>query len=163
MYLFEKKTPWKTPRRPVRSGRLITVLGLAYLSALALLLRDLDSVSAQITAPPNSTISTTSGPVSWDFGPVVAGTVTNVGLRHRCPPGVCDYHSMTLVLPAPAATFSQTNTRQLTIKYSWTSTGPTGLDIFAISPNGADHGPGSPEDTSTGLGEEDLTVAGPVD
>jgi hypothetical protein len=31
-------------------------------------------------------------------------------------------------------------TAKLTIKYTWTSTVPTDLDIFAISPSGADHG-----------------------
>jgi hypothetical protein len=54
-------------------------------------------------------------------------------------------------------------TAKLTIKYTWTSTVPTDMDVFAISPNGADHGPGSPDDTSTGAGEEDLTITDPVD
>ena len=110
-----------------------------------------------------SSISSTSGPVSWDFGPVVAGTVTNVGIQDTCPPGLCDNHDLTIVLPAPAATFYQTNTVQLTLKYTWNSTAPTDLDIFAISPNAADHGPGSPDVTSTGAGEEDLTLTDPVD
>jgi len=35
-------------------------------------------------------------------------------------------------------------TAKLTIKYTWTSTVPTDLDIFAISPSGADHGRGRP-------------------
>jgi len=76
---------------------------------------------------------------------------------------MCDDHDLTVVLPAPAATFYQTMTAKLTIKYTWTSTVPTDLDIFAISPGGADHGPGSPDDTSTGPSEEDLTVTDPVD
>ncbi len=115
------------------------------------------------SAQTGSTISATSGPVSWDFGPVVAGTVTNVGIQDTCPPGLCDNHDLTVTLPAPAATFYQTNTVQLTLKYTWTSTAPTDLDIFAISPNAADHGPGSPDVTSTGSGEEDLTLTDPVD
>jgi hypothetical protein len=97
-----------------------------------------------------SSISSTSGPVSWDFGPVVAGTVTDVGIQDQCPPGLCDNHDLTITLPAPAATFYQTNTIQVTIKYTWNSTAPTDLDVFAISPNAADHGPGSPDVTSTG-------------
>ncbi|HEX3154995.1 MAG TPA: hypothetical protein VHV32_10235, partial [Candidatus Angelobacter sp.] len=105
-----------------------------------------------------SSISSTSGPVSWDFGPVVAGTVTNVGIQDQCPPGLCDNHDLTITLPAPAATFYQTNTVQVTIKYTWNSTAPSDLDVFAISPNAADHGPGSPDTTSTGPGEEDLTL-----
>jgi hypothetical protein len=76
---------------------------------------------------------------------------------------MCDDHDLTVLLPAPAATFYQTMTANLTIKYTWSSTVPTDLDIFAISPSGADHGPGSPDDTSTGPGEEDLTVTDPVD
>ncbi|HET8890146.1 MAG TPA: sialidase family protein [Candidatus Angelobacter sp.] len=110
-----------------------------------------------------SSISSTSGSVSWDFGPVVAGTVTNVGIQDTCPPGLCDNHDLTITLPAPAATFYQTNTVQVTIKYTWSSTAPTDLDVFAISPNAADHGPGSPDTTSTGAGEEDLTLTDPVD
>src|SRR3989442_5433096 len=118
---------------------------------------------AQVGTPPSSTISSTSGPLAWDFGPVGAGTVVNVGIQDICPPGLCDDHDLTVVLPAPAVTFYQTMTARLTFKYTWTSTLPSDLDIFAISPNGADHGPGSPDDTSTGPGEEDLTVTDPID
>jgi hypothetical protein len=119
--------------------------------------------SAQSTTPPSSTISSTSGPLSWDFAPVGGGTVVNVGIQDICPPGMCDDHDLTVVLPAPAATFYQTMTAKLTFQYTWTSTLPTDLDIFAISPTGADHGPGSPDDTSTGPGEEILTVTDPLD
>ncbi len=129
-------------------------------AAFAFLLHDPPAVSAQSTG---SSLSSTSGPVSWDFGPVVAGTVTNVGIQDQCPPGLCDNHDLTIVLPAPAITFYQTNTVKVTLKYTWTSTVPTDLDLFAISPNAADHGPGSPDDTSTGAGEEDLTLTDPID
>jgi len=118
--------------------------------------------SAQTGTPPSSTISSSSGPLVWDFAPVGGGTVTNVGIQDICPPGMCDDHDLTIVLPAPAATFYQTMTAQVTFKYTWTSTLPTDLDIFAISPNGADHGPGSPDNTSTGPGEEDLTLTDPL-
>lgn len=136
---------------------LATVFGIL---GIALLFNNTATVSAQTSG---SSISSTSGPISWDFGPVVAGTVTNVGIQDTCPPGLCDNHDLTVVLPAPAATFYQTNTVQLTIKYTWNSTAPSDLDVFAISPNAADHGPGSPDDTSTGNGEEDLTLTDPVD
>jgi len=132
----------------------------AILGGLVFLFHDTPSVSAQSSG---TSISSTSGPVSWDFGPVVAGTVTNIGIQDTCPPGLCDNHDLTIILPAPAATFYQTNTVQLTLKYTWTSTAPTDLDLFAISPNAADHGPGSPDDTSPGAGEEDLTLTDPVD
>jgi len=85
-----------------------------------------------------------------------------VGIQDICPPGLCDDHDLTVVLPAPAATFYQTMTAKLTFQYTWTSTLPTDLDIFAISPSGADHGPGSPDNSSTGHGEEDLTVTDPI-
>src|SRR5256885_12777936 len=54
-------------------------------------------------------------------------------------------------------------TANLTFQYTWSSTLPTDLDIFAISPSGADHGPGSPDTTSTGTGQEVLTVTDPID
>src|SRR5712691_318097 len=145
-----------------RSMGLITLVTLLSAAALVLLLHGTPSVSAQTGSPPSSSISSTSGPVSWDFGPVVAGTVTNVGIQDNCPPGMCDNHDLTITLPAPAATFYQTNTVQVTIKYTWNSTAPSDLDVFAISPNAADHGPGSPDDTTTGAGEEDLTLTDPL-
>jgi hypothetical protein len=149
--------------RIVRSVGKIALVTLLSAVGLVLLLHDMLPVSAQTGAAPSSAIGSSSGPVSWDFGPVVAGTVTNVGIQDICPPGMCDNHDLTVVLPAPAATFYQTMTAKLTIKYTWTSTVPTDLDVFAISPGGADHGPGSPDNTSTGPGEEDLTVTDPVD
>ena len=138
-----------------RSMGLITLVTLLSAAALVLLLHGIPSVSAQTGTPPSSSISSSSGPVSWDFGPVVVGTVINVGIQDVCPPGMCDDHDLTVVLPAPAATFYQMMTAKLTITYTWTSTVPTDLDIFAISPSGADHGPGSPDDTSTGPGDPD--------
>src|SRR2546421_12104018 len=92
---------------------------------------------AQLGTPAASSISSTSGPVTWDFGPVVAGTVTNVGIQDMCPPGMCDNHDLTVVLPSPAASFYTTMTAKLTLKYTWTSTVPSDLDVFAISPNAA--------------------------
>lgn len=132
-------------------------------SAGIALFTDARIASAQTGTPPSSTISSTSGPLSWNFAPVGGGTVVNVGIQDICPPGPCDDHDLTVVLPTPASTFYQTMTAKLTLQYTWTSTLPTDLDIFAISPTGADHGPGSPDDTSTGPGEEDLTVTDPLD
>ncbi len=147
--------------RIVRSVRWIILVSLLCAAAFVLF-HDASSVSAQTGTPPSSSISSSSGPVSWDFGPVGGGTVMNVGIQDMCPPGMCDDHDLTVVLPAPAATFYQTMTAKLTINYTWTSTVPTDLDLFAISPNGADHGPGSPDDTSTGPGQEILTVTDPI-
>jgi hypothetical protein len=149
--------------RLVRSAGWILPGSLLSVLALTVLFHNTPAVSAQTGTPPSSSISSSSGPVSWDFAAVGGGTVTNVGIQDICPPGMCDDHDLTVVLPAPAATFYQTMTAKLTIKFTWTSTVPTDLDIFAISPSGADHGPGSPDDTSTGPGEEDLTVTDPID
>src|SRR6266852_5139043 len=149
--------------RIVRYTGLIALVSLLCVATLVLLLHHTPSVSAQTGPPPSSSISSSSGPVSWDFGPVGGGTVINVGIQDICPPVMCDDHDLTVVLPGPAATFYQTMTAKLTFQYTWTSTLPTDLDIFAISPTGADHGPGSPDDTSTGPGEEILTVTDPLD
>src|SRR5260221_8075891 len=147
----------------MRLARFLTFVSGAFLllaSAALFLFRSAPTASAQTTTPPSSTISSTTGPLAWDFAPVGGGTVTNVGIQDICPPGMCDDHDLNIVLPS--ATFYQTMTAQVTFKYTWTSTVPTDLDIFAISPNGADHGPGSPDDTSTGPGEEDLTLTDPL-
>src|SRR5437879_13869791 len=140
--------------RRIRSTAVFALVILLGFLMFAPLFNPTQTVSAQSAG---SSISSTSGPVSWDFGSVVAGTVTNVGIQDTCPPGLCDNHDLTIVLPSAAAAFYQTMTAQVTFKYTWASTVPTDLDIFAISPNSADHGPGSPDDTSTGPGEEDLT------
>jgi hypothetical protein len=117
-------------------------------------------VSAQSSG---DSISSTSGPVEWDYLPVVAGQVTNLGIQDICPPGLCDNHDLRVVLPSPAATFYTSMTAKLTIKFTWTSAAPTDIDVFAISPTGADHGPGAPDGTFTGAGEETLTVTDPLD
>src|SRR6266850_1526138 len=117
-------------------------------------------LKAQTTA---STVSSSSGPVAWDHGAVVAGQVTNLGVQDICPPGLCDNHDLGVVLPAPAATFYTTNTATLTIKFTWTSSAPTDIDLFAISPAAADHGPGAPDGTFTGPGVETLTITDPLD
>jgi hypothetical protein len=140
--------------RLVRSAGWILPGSLLSVLSLTVLFHNTPAVSAQTGTPPSNSISSSSGPVSWDFAAVGGGTVTNVGIQDICPPGMCDDHDLTVVLPAPAATFYQTMTAKLTIKFTWTSTVPTDLDIFAISPSGADHGPGSPDDTSTGPGEK---------
>src|SRR3989442_2405079 len=152
----------KLGRTPVRSVWWISLVSLLFSLTVTTLFHDTPSVSAQGT-PPSSTISTGSGPVSWDFGPVGGGTVINFGIQDICPPGICDVSDLTVVLPTPTATFYQTMTAKLTVTYTWTSTVPTDLDVFAISPSGADHGPGSPDDTSTGAGIEVLTMTDPID
>ena len=130
------------------------------------------ALAALVATPPpahldaqasTTTISNSSGTVAWDHGPVVAGQVVNAGVQDVCPPGLCDNHDLVVVLPAPAATFYTTNTATLTITFTWTSSAPTDIDLFAISPAGADHGPGAPDGTFTGAGNETLTITDPLD
>src|SRR5258708_7895407 len=162
--ILRKEGHWRGElMRIVRYTGLITLVSLLCVATLVLLLHHTPSVSAQTGPPPSSSISSSSGPVAWDFAAVGGGTVTNVGVREIGRAVMGDDHGWTVVLPAPAATFYQTMPAKLRMKYTWTSTVPTDLDIFAISPSAADHGPGSPDDTSTGPGEEDLTITDPID
>ena len=121
------------------------------------------AVSANAATPPGGSISSTSGPVSWTYAPVVAGTVVDTGVEDFCPPGPCDEYALALALPSPASTFYVTYTATLSIHYSWTSTVATDLDIFAYGPNGAKYGPGSPDTNTSGDNYEDLVITDPVD
>jgi len=113
--------------------------------------------------PPSGSISG-GGTVSWDFAPVLGVTVVDISvIEANCPPGPCDNFDLNVVLPAPAATFYQNNTGTLSIHYSWTSSVPTDLDLFAFSPSGAKHGPGSPDTTATGPNFENLVITDPKD
>src|SRR5258705_1225146 len=49
------------------------------------------------------------------------------------------------------------------IQCAWSSPAPTDIDIFAISPGGADHGPGEPDGFFTGPGGETLALTDPRD
>ena len=140
----------------MRAARCPSLLLLAPAAALVLLGGD-----AKAASPAAGAISSTSGPISWTYGPVVSGTLVDTGVEDVCPPGPCDNFDLTLSLPQPAATFYQANTATLTIHYTWTSSVPTDLDVFAFSPTGAKYGPGSPDDTSTGSGVEDLSITDP--
>src|SRR5438309_7152623 len=96
--------------RGIRFCLWISFVVLLFASAAVLLVTDPPRAWAQLGTPPSSTISSSSGPLAWDFGPVGGGTVINVGIQDICPPGLCDDHDLTVVLPAPAATFYQTMT-----------------------------------------------------
>ena len=89
------------------------------------------SGSGKAASPSSGSISSTSGPVAWDFGLVEAGTVVDTGMAQRCPPGICDNYDLTVVLPSPSATLYQTMTAKLTIRFTWTSTVPrTSLAVW---------------------------------
>jgi hypothetical protein len=139
----------------------MVILTLVMTAFLTLLFRERASIAAQSSS--GDSISSTSGSVQWDFLPVFAGQVTDLGAQDVCPPGVCDNHDLTVQLPSPAAAFYTTMTAKLTITYTWSSTAPTDIDLFAISPTGADRGPGEPDGLFTGAHEETLTVTDPID
>src|SRR6266852_1331110 len=128
----------------MRSRRSVLLSAALFVAVVTLPIGDRDLVAAQ---SPGDLVSSTSGPVPWDFQPVIAGQVINLGAQDVCPPGMCGNHDLVVVLPSPAATFYTTMTAKLTIKYTWTSSAPTDIDIFAISPTAADHGPGEPDGT----------------
>src|SRR5438128_6373508 len=140
----------------MRAARCLPISVLAPAAALLLLGGD-----GKAASPPTGAMSSTSGPISWTYAPVVAGTLIDTGVEDVCPPGPCDNFDLTLSLPQPASTFYQANTATLSIHYTWTSSVPTDLDVFAFSPSGAKYGPGSPDDTSTGSGVEDLSITDP--
>src|SRR5713226_5830208 len=85
--------------RVIRAFTWTAAVCLLSLPVLMLLLNETPSVSAQTGTPPSSSISSTSGPVSWDFAAVGGGTVTNVGIQDICPPAMCDDHDLTLTDP----------------------------------------------------------------
>jgi hypothetical protein len=118
---------------------------------------------SQAATPPSGNVSTAAPNIAWDFAPVVAGQFTNAGIQDVCPPGVCDNYDLTVSLPQPADTFYQTMTATLTLHYEWTSSVGTDMDMFAISPSGAEYGPGSPDGIVTGPGFSDIVITDPID
>src|SRR5437016_13706249 len=81
---------------------------LVLVSTVALFVTNLPPVWAQVGTPPSSTISSSSGPLAWDFAPVGGGTGVNVGIQDFCPPCLSDDHDLTVGLPALARTFAHT-------------------------------------------------------
>jgi hypothetical protein len=118
---------------------------------------------ASAATPASGNVSVANPGAVWDFGPVVAGQFTNAGIQDVCPPGVCDNYDLTISLPQPADTYYQTMTATLTLHYEWSSSAPTDMDEFAISPSGAEYGPGNPDGTVTGPGFSDIVITDPID
>src|SRR5260370_38530474 len=116
----------------VRPVGWLTLVSSLCVVTLVLLLHDTPSVSAQIGTPPSSSISSSSGPVSWTFAPVGGGTVVHFGIKDICPTGFFDDPHLTLGLPEPPATFYPTMNAKLTWNYTWNRTLPTDLDVFSI-------------------------------
>src|SRR3954468_21917696 len=137
---------------------LLSRMGAVCLSTLLLA-----STGGSAATPPSGNVSVPTPSAAWDFGPVVAGQFTNAGIQDVCPPGVCDNYDLTISLPQPAGTYYQTMTATLTLHYEWTSSAPTDMDMFALSPTGAEYGPGDPDGTVTGPGFSDIVITDPAD
>src|SRR5260370_16616345 len=112
MFLSDNSRGGGQAMRIVQSTGWVILFSLLCVATILLLLNDTPSVSAQIASPPSSSISSSSGPVSWDFAAVGGGTVTNVGIQDICPPGTVDHHDFPVALPPPPAPFSPPITPQ---------------------------------------------------
>jgi len=73
----------------------------------------------------------------------------------------CDSYTLNVALPSDDATFYATHSATLELTYTWNSTGPDDMDIFAFAPDGTESGPGSPDAQSTGPGKEVLDISNP--
>jgi hypothetical protein len=118
--------------------------------------------AATAATPTAGTIGPASGSsTAWDFAPVGPGVSSGGTIEFLCAPAYCDSYQLTVGLPEPDQQFYLTHKATLHIEYTWTSTGPDDMDLFAFAPDGTESGPGSPDDISTGAGHEVLDIANP--
>jgi hypothetical protein len=137
-----------------------TSLWAATVALLACLLTVLPAVAA---TPTSGGVGPSSGSnTAWDFGAVGPGVSSGGTIEFVCPPLYCDAYTLNVSLPSADATFYADHIATLTIDYTWNSTGPDDMDVFAFAPDGTESGPGSPDDISTGAGEELLTMSNPM-
>jgi hypothetical protein len=136
------------------------VLFAAYLVAAAALLV---GGAASAATPTDGTVGPASGSsTAWDFAPVGPGVASGGTVEAVCAPVYCDSYQLTVGLPQADQQFYLTHKAILHIDYTWTSTGPDDMDLFAFAPDGTESGPGSPDDISTGAGHEELDIANPA-
>ena len=120
--------------------------------------------AATAATPSEGSIGPSSGSnIAWDFAPVGPGvssgnTTESLGV---CAPVYCDAYQLTIALPQADQEFYLTHKATLTIDYTWTSSGPDDMDVFAFAPDGTESGPGTPDEISTGPGQEVLNIANP--
>jgi Bacterial Ig-like domain len=113
--------------------------------------------------PSVGTIGPASGSsTAWDFAPVGPGVSSGGTIESVCAPVYCDSYQLTVSLPQPDGEFYLTHAATLHIEYTWNSTGPDDMDVFAFAPDGTESGPGNPDDVSTGPGQEVLDIANPA-
>lgn len=139
----------------------------AIVASMSLLFAWAGPIGVRAANPASGTVAQ-GKTVSWHFYPVIQSSpLAGSGLEVQCTPqstatvpSYCDNFDLTVVLPSGFNTSTETAT--LKIDYTWTSTAPTDMDVYAIGPDGSDNGPGSPDNISTGPGEEILTLTNPV-
>jgi hypothetical protein len=118
--------------------------------------------AATAATPTEGTIGPTSGSsTAWDFASVGPGVSSGGTIEFLCAPVYCDSYQLNVALPQQDQQFYLTHKAILHIAYTWTSTGPDDMDVFAFAPDGTESGPGSPDDISTGNGIESLDIANP--
>ena len=99
------------------------------------------------STPVSGTVGPTDGSqAAWDFAPVAGAGLGGTPIEVACAPGECDKFALTVKLPEADATFYRTHIATLKIHYTWTSSTPTDLDVFAFDPQGNESaGPGKPD------------------
>lgn len=117
---------------------------------------------ASASTPSAGAVGPASGSsTTWDFAPVGPGVSSGGTVESLCAPVYCDSYQLTVSLPQADQQFYLTHIATLHIDYTWNSTGPDDMDVFAFAPDGTESGPGNPDDLSTGPGHETLDIANP--
>jgi hypothetical protein len=136
--------------------------GVLLAASVVALVALLGGAAATAATPIEGTVGPTSGSsTAWDFAPVGPGVSSGGTIEFLCAPVYCDSYQLTVALPQSDQQFYLTHKATLHIDYTWTSTGPDDMDVFAFAPDGTESGPGSPDDISTGVGHETLDIANP--
>src|SRR3954447_10712860 len=129
--------------------------------AMAAQLMAVGAVNA--ATPASGTVGPANGSTTaWNFAAVGPGASSGGTVEFVCPPVTCDAYTLNVVLPAADTAFYTNHIATLTLTYTWTSTGPDDMDIFAFAPDGTESGPGSPDEQSTGAGKEVLAISNPA-
>src|SRR5713226_176392 len=144
------------------NSALLRGLGLAAVAAVLFGISLVGGSAGRAATPADGTVGPVSGSsTSWDFAPVGPGVSSGGTIEFLCAPLYCDSYTLHLALPEADGQFYATHKATLTIDYTWTSTQPDDMDVFAFAPDGTESGPGSPDDISTGSGDEQLTISNP--
>src|SRR6266851_5546916 len=145
------------------TGPLLRGLGLAAVGAVLFAVSLVGGSAGRAATPVDGTVGPVSGSsTAWDFAPVGPGVSSGGTIEFLCAPVYCDSYQLTVALPQPDQQFYLTHKATLHIDYTWTSSGPDDMDVFAFAPDGTESGPGSPDDISTGAGHEALDIANPA-